>query len=136
MTNYSELINKATQELKDNNDLFVKCVDELDSWNGYADGFRAYDMSELDDLHYGISLHDFLDRITSDFNIRDNYFYYSIYGLESCDYKDELYRDNVDEGELLDALIENYSNIDLEWIDSEFNELISEIVDIIAETEM
>lgn len=135
MTKYSELINKATQELKDNNDLFVSCVDELDSWNGYADGFRAYDMDELNDLTCGMKASELIDQLTGDFNIRDNYFYWSIYGLESCDYKDELYRDNVDEGELLDNLIENYNNLDLSYIDSDFDDLIQEIVNIIEETE-
>lgn len=124
----NKLYNKALEELKNNDELFVRCVDELDSWNGFADGFRAYDMEELEDLHCGVSLHDFLDRMTSDFNIRDNYFYYSIYGLESCDSKEELYRDNVDEEDLLDNLIDRYYDIDLKWIDSDFDELIEDII--------
>lgn len=135
MSKYSELVAKAIEELKNNDDLFVACVNELDSWNGFADGFRAYDMSELDDLFGSMKVSEFLDILADSFNHRDNYFYDSIYGIDSCDYIEELYRDNVDDGELLDNLIENYYDIDIAWIDSDFDELLNEIVDIIAATE-
>lgn len=128
MRTLEELREQAIQELKDNDELFVACVNELDSWNGYADGFRAYPMYELDELHCGVSLHDFLYKLTSDFDIRDEYFYYSIYGLESTDSIEELYRENVWESELLDNLIDNYSNLDINWIDSDFDELLESIV--------
>ena len=128
MAKYDELIKKAIEELKDNDDLFVDCVNELDSWNGYADGFRGYPMYELNDLFYDCKVGDFLDKLASGFNHNDEYFVDTIYGLDSCDNLAEYYRDNVDEGELVDRLIEEYSNIDLQWIDSEFDELIESIV--------
>lgn len=134
MKTIEELRIIAKEALQNDDDLFVSCVDELDSWNGYADGFRAYDMSELDDLHYGMKLSDFLDKLTGDFNIRDNYFYYSIYGLESCDDKAELYRDHVDELELLDNLVYRYYDLDLKQIDPEFDEIIQAIADEDSET--
>lgn len=112
MKKYEVLVKKAIEELKNNDELFVDMVNELDNWNGYADGFRAYSMCELDDLHHGMSLSDFLTRITEDFNINDDYFYYSIYGLESTDDIVELYRDNVSEEELFDELIVNYDDED------------------------
>lgn len=124
---YSEMIDKAVKELEENGDLFCEMVDELDSWNGYADGFRAYDMYELDDLHSGMKLSDFLRNITKDFDLRDNYFYYSIYGLESTDNKEMLYRDNVDCGELLDNIIEYKNN--LYFSDNDFEELIDNIIE-------
>ena len=125
MKTYSELIEAAKQALIDNDDLFTDMIDELDSWNGFADGFRAYDMGELDDLHYGMKLSEFLEKVTPDFDLRDDYFYYSVYGLESTDSKVDLYRENVDEGELLDNILDNFDNI--YFSDSDFEELIESI---------
>lgn len=130
---YDELMEKALQELKENDDLFIEVIDELDAWNGYADGFRCYEMCELDELHCGMKLSEFLEKITDDFNFRDDYFYYSIYGLESTDDKTALYRENVDEGDLLDEIIDKYNHLDLNWIDKDFDNLIFEIVNYTGE---
>lgn len=127
ITKSETLYNQALEELKNNDDLFVDMVNELDSWNGYADGFRAYDMSELDELFYGCKLSEFLEKITSDFDLRDNYFIDTIYGLESCDDIAEHYRDNIDEEELLDNIIDNENNI--YFYDKDFEELIDNIID-------
>ena len=132
---YDEMIQAAIEELKNNDDLFIGCVDELDSWDGFADGFRAWDMSEIDEFYCDCKASKLLEDMTGDFNKYDDYFYFSIYGLESTNDKVDLYRSNVDEGELLDNLIENYNNVDIAWIDGEFDELISEIVDMIEATE-
>lgn len=126
MTKYDELIKKAIEELKNNDDLFVDMIDELDSWNGYADGFRAWDMCEIDDFYCNCKASKLLDDMTGDFNKYDNYFYFSIYGLESTDNKVDLYRENVDEGELLDNIIDNACHLDF-WNHKDFEELIDEI---------
>jgi hypothetical protein len=125
---YDEMIQAAIEELKNNDDLFIGCVDELDNWNGFADGFRAYDMSEIDEFYCDCKASKLLEDMTGDFNKYDNYFYFSIYGLESTDDKVDLYRSNVDEGELLDNLIDKYNHLDINWIDSDFDELLDEIV--------
>lgn len=108
---YEDLKAKALGMLKDNDELFTEMVNELDSYNGFADGFRAYPMWEIDEFHYGISIGDFLDRLTSDFNHNDEYFYYSTNGLESTNSIADLYHDNVDEDDLLEQLIEYYPHI-------------------------
>lgn len=108
---YEDLKAKALGMLKDNDELFTEMVNELDSYNGFADSFRAYPMWEIDEFHYGISIGDFLDRLTSDFNHNDEYFYYSTYGLESTNSIADLYHDNVDEDDLLEQLIEYYPHI-------------------------
>ncbi len=123
---YEELINKAIEELKNDDDLFVDMVNELDSWNGFADGFRGFPMDELDELFYDCKVSDFLDKLGSHFDHNDDYFIDTIYGLESTDDLAEHYRDNVDEGELLDNIIENENH--LYFNDSDFEELIQEIV--------
>ena len=119
---YEDLRAKALGMLKDNDELFVEMVNELDSYNGFADGFRAYPMWEIDEFHYGVSIGDFLNRLTSDFNHNDNYFYYSVYGLESTDSIADLYHDNVDEDDLLEQLIEYYPHIF--FSDSELEEIV------------
>ena len=132
---YDEMIQAAIEELKNNDDLFIGCVDELDSWDGFADGFRAWDMSEIDEFYCDCKASKLLEDMTGDFNKYDDYFYFSIYGLESTNDKVDLYRSNVDEGELLDNLIENYNNVDIAWIDSDFDELLDEIVNYEEEEE-
>lgn len=127
MRKYDELITEAIETLDNNDDLFCRCVEELDSYNGFADGFRCYPMDEIDELFCGVSIGDFLDKLGSDFNHRDNYFVDTIYGLESTDYPEEIYRDNTDSGEVLDNLIREGNNIDLSCYDSEFAELLDEI---------
>lgn len=124
MTNYETMINKALEMLKDDDELFCSMVDEMDSWNGYADGFRCYEMYELDDLCCDMKVTDFLSAL-GDFNYRDNYFYYSVYGIESTDNKAQLYRDNVDTGCLLDDIMRNKNH--LYFSDSDFKSLLDEI---------
>ena len=85
-------------------------------------------MDEINDLFSGMKIGDFLD-LLGDFNHRDNFFYENIYGIESCDSKVDLYRDNVDEGELLDNLIDRYDDLDIKWIDEDFDELIKNIIE-------
>ena len=113
-------------ELKNNDELFTACVDELDSWNGFADGFRAWDMCELDEFYCDCKVSKFLsDIVEGSFNLNDDWFYFSIYGLESTSDKVDLYRTNTDEGEVLDNLID--SNVNLRWIDEDFNDLLTAI---------
>lgn len=128
---YSELIQKAIAELDNNDDLFVEMVNELDSWNGFADGFRAYPMYELDDLFCDCKVSDFLNKLAPGFNLRDEYMVDTIYGLDSTDDCAALYRDNVDSGELLDNIIDNYNN--LYFSDSDFEKLIKSIIDFAEE---
>lgn len=124
--NFEEMIKKALEELKNNDELFSDMVEELDGWNGYADGFRCYPMCELDELFHDCPVSKFLGMITKDFNLNDDYMIDTIYGLESTNDKTAVYRDNVDEGELLDNIIENASH--LYFNDSDFEELIENIV--------
>ena len=125
--NYDELITKALEELKENNDLFVDMVNEVDAWNGFADGFRAYPMYEIDELFCGVSIGDFLDKLSSSFDHTDEYFVDTIYGLTSTNDIIDHYRDNVDEGELLDEIIDNANH--LYFSDNDFEELVNEIIE-------
>lgn len=126
MKKYDALVNEALEMLKNDDELFVDMVNELDSWNGFADGFRAYPMDEIDELFCDTKVSDFLDKLAPGFNHCDDYFVDSIYGIDSTDDITGLYRDNVDDGELLDNIIDNYNH--LYFSDDDFQELIDAIV--------
>lgn len=122
---YEELENEAIEMIEENDDLLIELVDELDSYMGYADGFRAFEMCELDEQYYDCPASKIIEDLTEDFNINDNYFYFSIYGLESCDDKAELYRDNTTAEEILRNVLDYSGRINI--YDSDFEELIEQI---------
>ena len=113
-------------ELENNDELFVDMVNELDGWNGFADGYRAFPMYELDDLFGGCSVSEFLDKLASGFNHNDEYLVDTIWGIDSTNNIAELYRDHTSAGEVLDEIINNYNHI--YFNDSDFEELIDNIV--------
>ena len=112
VTNKSDIEKLGIEMLKNDNELFVNMVNEVDSYNGIADGYRCYDMGEIDEMYYGIKLSEFLSYITKDFNFNDEYFYHSIYGIESLESFNDVvthYRDNIYESDLWYYITE-YSN--------------------------
>ena len=115
----------ALEKLEED-DVFVEAVKELCSWNGFVEE-ECFSMDELDELYGHMKLGDFLDHITSDFNYTDNYFYESIYGLESCDDEAEHYRDYVTNEEVLNALIDNYNHVSIS--DRTFDGLVEVLYD-------
>lgn len=123
---YAAMMTEALEALKNDNDLFVDMVNELDSWDGFADGFRGYYMEDLDELFSGCKPLELLDKLGRDFDSRDTFFIDTIWGLESCNDLAAHYRANVDEGELLDNIIEKANH--LYFSDSDFEELIENII--------
>lgn len=130
-----ELIEKAMELLNDSS-IFCQCVEELDSWNGFADGFRCYPMNELDDLFCDCKVSDFLQKVDTDnFNLADDYFIDTIYGLQSTDDSYSTYMDYTDAGEVLDNLIDCYFDITLRWIDQELDEVVQQLAEADFEEE-
>jgi hypothetical protein len=62
--------------------------------------------------------------LASDFSHIDEYFYETIYGLESTNNVASVYRDNVDEDDLLEQLIEYYPHINFYGDGSELEEIV------------
>lgn len=131
--NYEALMNEALETLKNDGEIFVDMVNELDSWDGFADGFRCYPMWEIDDLFCDCKVSEFLDKLAPGFNHTDEYMVDTIYGLDSTDDIESVYRDHVDEGELLDRIIENANHI--YFSDSDFEDLIDSIINYEEEEE-
>lgn len=108
-------------EYLEDDDVLVEAVKELCSWDGFIEE-ECFSMDELDELYGHMKLGDFLNHISSDFNYSDNYFYETIYGLESCDDEAEHYRDCTTNEEVLDALIDNYGHVSIS--DRTFDSLV------------
>ena len=126
MKTYEEMMTTALEMLENDGDLFVDMIDELDSWDGFADGYKVYSMDELDELFYDCKVSEFLSKLADGFDLNDDYFADTIYGLESIADKEDYYRDNFDCGYVLDNVINNYNHLYIS--DSDFDELIDAIV--------
>lgn len=102
-----QAINKIIEYFENNDNLFIEAIEELDSWNGYLNDDRWFDMCALDELLYGRDLCDVLnmayfgrddDSWTTDasgnrnynsFNPNRDYFSFNGCGnLVSSDFKD------------------------------------------------
>lgn len=97
--------------LKADDDLFVQACEELDSWNGFLADDRCYYMDDIDEILYGKKPSEIINMIPKDFDNTCEWFYFSIYGLESCDDRVEHYRDNFYESDVLESLIDNYNHV-------------------------
>ena len=92
-------------------------------WNEYCqnnsyDDQEIFEMWEIDDLFCDTKVSDFLDKLSDDFNAKDNYFRYGIYGLESFDDITDI----VDFDDLTNYIVDNNETFD----NDELEELIEE----------
>ena len=107
----------ALNILENDDDAFLNACNALDSWNGFMNDSRYFPMWELDELLGEKKPSEVLNEITNDFDINDDYFYYSINGLESTNDIVDVYRNEHTDEEVLDELIDN-SCIDIYGADS------------------
>ena len=116
---------KLQEFFKENLDEFISAIEELDSYNGYLDDNRLYEMEMLDEFYQGQSAieilrrafygHDERDGEKSEFNPNRKYFYFNGYGnLVSVDEYDEeeYYKDFLDDY-AVEQIIENAENLNL-----------------------
>lgn len=136
MMKYDGLVKQALEMLADG-ELFVEMCEELDSWNGFLGDERVYSMYDFDDLCSGCKPLEVLESIDlNDFNCYHDYFYYSIWGIRSLSSEFDVvehYKDGFDAGEVLDSVIDNYSNI--YFSDSDFKAVIEAIIEAREETD-
>ena len=126
----NKLYNEALDMLKNDGDLFCQLINELDAWDGFADGYRCEYMDCLDEFFSGNVL-DLLTKIDySDFSPFDDFVVFTIYGIISVNDELEWYRDHFTEEEVLDHLIHVINSSEHIYIDNyDFKELIQSIVD-------
>lgn len=103
---------RIVKYLENNDELFNRLMEELDSWNGYLGDDRWYSMYDLDELLSGKSATDIIRMVqNSSFNVNDDYFRFDGYGsLESAYTLD--YSDYLDET-FVNELAENLNHIDI-----------------------
>lgn len=106
--------------LENDDDAFVEAVEELIHWNSFID-IEIFSMYEIDEICYGMKPSELIEKMTSDFNSSDDYFYFSIWGLESCNDRAELYHNECDIEDVIDGIEDYYKN--LSFSDSKLNAL-------------
>lgn len=136
-------VQKIIEFFEGNEDLFNSCIEELDSYNGYLNDDRYYEMEMLDEFYHGTEPLEILRRayfgrdndtwttdssgnkIYGEFNPNRDYFTYNGYGnLVSTDYKD--YSAHLDEY-AIEAMSENRSYIDTIESDDDLAALFDEL---------
>ena len=127
-TEREKLYAEAIEALDTDDELFCEAVNELNWYNGFADGYACIPMSELDEYYSNVPATKLIQDLTEDFNILDDYFYFSIYGLESTDDIVSLYRDNTSSEEVLDEILNVYPHVTFRYYDDMFNTLIGDII--------
>jgi hypothetical protein len=130
---------KLLKLFEEDEELFNRTIEELDSYNGFLGDDRYYEMELLNEFYNDVEPLELLQRVYfgrdddtytiessgnktyGEFNPNRNYFYYNGYGnLISSDYKDYSYK--LDDY-FIDALIENYQYL---YLDDEVIEIIEE----------
>ena len=102
---------RAYEILEGDTDAFIDACEELDSWNGFLGDTRCYSMDMIDEFFSRPS--ELLDKM-DDFQYSDEYFYFTGYGnVSTTDDKYDRYSDDYSVDDVLDALIENYSHVDI-----------------------
>ena len=102
----------AKELLEESETTFVSMCDELDGYNGFLGDDKVYNMEDFDELMSGKSPLEIAQAIEdNNFSTGDNYFQFTIYGVESTDDKYDTYSSLYGVEEVLDNLIDNYSHV-------------------------
>lgn len=117
---YDDLYQKAIEMLTEDTNLFNSICEELDSWDGFLGDDRYYPMCDFDELLGGRSPLEIAELVSGeDFNTGDDYFRFTIYGVEStsdADYSDYSAED------VLDNAIDNCGHL---WFyDDDFKDIV------------
>lgn len=134
---------KIIEYFKQNEEVFNRCIEELDGYNGYLGDDRYYEMEYLNEFYHGTDPIDILYRVyyghdadtwTTDgngnktygeFNPNRDYFTYNGYGnLISTDYPD--YSAHLDHY-VIEEMSENRSYIDTIQSEEELTALFDEL---------
>ena len=123
-----QTIKKILEYFESNEEIFNRCIEELDDYDGFLGDERYYEMEMLKDFYHGIDPIELLQRayfgrdddnwhtdsrgekVYGAFNPNRDYFYYNGYGnFVSSNYKD--YSTHLDEW-AVDDMLENRQYID------------------------
>ena len=65
-------------------DELLQLVSDVHSYNGALEEYVFYDMESLNEFFHGVKPTEFLSSLTNDFNVNEDGYIETIYGLESC----------------------------------------------------
>lgn len=123
-----ELISNLIEEKLNEDDIFEAVALEMDDYEGSLNDSRCFPMYDLDEILGEKKPSEVVEMLTSDFDSNDDYFYFSIYGLESTDSPVDVYRNEIDNDEMVDWL-ETYGLRGITVNDDEFSELVEMLCD-------
>lgn len=118
-----ELISNLIEEKLNDDSIFEEVALAMDSYEGSLNDSRCFPMCELDEILGEKKPSEVVEMLTSDFDKEDDYFYFSIYGLESTSDPVLIYRDEIDYSDMVDWL-ETYGLRNINVNDNEFSELV------------
>lgn len=121
----SYVYDNAHYILENDEEAFISACEELDSWDGFLGDNRVYDMFEFDELLHGKKPSEVAELIDgNNFSTSDDYFMFTMYGVESVDDKYDVYSSNYSVDDVLDELIDKYNHVSL-YGNDRFDELVS-----------
>lgn len=80
-------------------------VTEVNNYDGALEEYRFYPMDELNDLFCGVKPTELLSKLEDNFDVREEGFTDTIYGLESCSLEDAMDEVRNNAQEVVDAVI-------------------------------
>lgn len=121
------VIEKMCEVLAEDTDEYVNICEELDNWNGFLGDTRCFNMDDIDEFVGSAS--ELIEKMDSeDFHDSDEYFYFNGYGfITTASDKYDVYHDDFDEYDVIDALIDNYNHVDIR------NQTLKELLNIVID---
>lgn len=121
-----------TEKIKDylaneiSDDDFNNFVELANSYKDFLCDDEYFYMYELDDLLSGKTPTEIIDMVDDNFDVNDEYFRFTIYGIESCSGEERDYSGYIDE--LTDFIVNNIDNIEKYYNCGITNWIISDII--------
>lgn len=94
-------------------DEIYELVCSIDCYNGSLEELRFYWMEDLDELFCGVKPTELLEKLTSDFDVMQDGFKCTIYGLDSCSYTDAVQDMKDSANDIIGGLMQDFDEIDL-----------------------
>lgn len=106
-------------------DEIIQLVTEVHSWNGSLEEYTFYDMEELNEIFYGVKPTEFLEKLSDDFDVKDEGYRVTIYDLESCSKEDAVDEIKNNTDEVVDAIVGAMKETNL-YLPESLQELLDE----------
>jgi len=94
-----ENIIKNWLENKATDDEIIEVVSDVNAWNGSLEEYAFYSMESLNEFFDGVKPTELLSKLAKGFDVNDDGYKDTIYGLESCSKNDavEEIKNNIEE---------------------------------------